>query len=159
MNMADTEVKASLSPGANEPHLPSPSTAAASPLPDASLRVNHVQPLPTTSSAYRAIANLNRGFEEDMRNIEALQGFNFFPAQDLTAWGNMLRRLQSEASLRLLETLDHRLMNNALYYDRLCRQRERELEDPDDLLIKAERQKRELATEQQSWEQEPEQGS
>ena len=40
-------------------------------------------------------------------------------------------------------------MNNALYYDRLCWVKERELEDPDDVLIKAEHRKRELAAEQQ----------
>ena len=150
--MADTEVKASPSLGANEPPTPQPSTAPAIPLPDAPIRVNHVQPLPTTSSAYRAIANLNRGFEQDRRNLAALQEFNFFPEEDLIAWGNILGRLQAEASLLLLETLDERLMNNALYYDRLCRTREKQLEDPNDVLIKAERRKRELAAEQQRQE-------
>jgi hypothetical protein len=67
---------------------------------------------------------------------------------------NILGRLQAEASLRLLETLDYRLMNNALYYDRLCWAREKQLEDPDDVLIKAEQRKRELAAEQQRREQE-----
>src|SRR5579863_9511533 len=98
--MADTEVKASLPLGANEPPLPSPSAAPANSLPDASMRVNHVQPLPIPVSAYRAIANLNRGFEEDRRNLLALQEFNFFPERDLTAWRNILGRLQAEASLR-----------------------------------------------------------
>ncbi len=116
------------------------------------MRVDHVQPLPTSSSAYQAIAELNRGFEQDTRNLEALQGFNFFPEEDLIAWGNILGRLQAEASLRLLETLRDRLMNNALYYDRLCWVREMELEDPDDVLISAERRKRELAAEQQRQE-------
>ncbi|HLJ27645.1 MAG TPA: hypothetical protein VKY85_13115 [Candidatus Angelobacter sp.] len=157
--MADTEVKASPSLGANEPPTPQPSTAPARPLPDAPMRLNYVQPLPTTSSAYRAIANLNRGFEQDTRNLEALQGFNFFPEEDLIAWGNILGRLQAEASLRLLETLRDRLMNNALYYDRLCWVREMELEDPDDVLISAERRKRELAAEQQRQEQESEEGA
>ena len=151
--MADTEVKASPSLGANEPPSPSPSAAPASPLPDAPIRVNCVQPLPTTSSAYRAVANLNRGFEQDRRNLAELQEFNFFPEEDLIAWGNIVRRLQAEASLRLLETLRDRLMNNALYYDRLCWVKERELEDPDDVLIAAEQRKRELAAEQQRREQ------
>ena len=154
--MADTEVKASLSPGANLPPSPSPSTAPANPLPDALKPLNYVQPLPATSSAYRAVANLNRGFEQDRRNLQDLLGFNFFPEEDLIAWGNMLGRLQAEASLRLLETLRDRLMNNALYYDRLCMVNEREFEDPDDVLISAEQRKRELAAEKQRQEQEPE---
>jgi len=156
--MADNEVKASLPLGANEPPSPSPSAAPTSPLPDAPMRVNHVQPLPTTSSAYRAIANLNRGFEQDMRNLADLQEFNFFPEEDLIAWGNILGRLQAEASLRLLETLDRRLMTNALYYDRLCWTREKQLEDPDDVLLKAEHRKRELAAEHQRRKQESEEG-
>src|SRR5215471_3884377 len=152
--MADNEVNASLPLGANEPPSPSPSAAPASTLPDAPMRVNHVQPLPTTSSAYRAIANLNRGFEQDRRNLSDLQEFGFFPEEDLIVWGNTLGRLQAEASLRLLDTVHDRLMNNALYYDRLCWTREKQLEDPDDVLIKAEHRKRELAAEQQRQAQE-----
>lgn len=68
----------------------------------------------------------------------------------------VLRRLQAEASLRLLESLRGRLMNNALFYDRLCWTRKRLLEDPDDVLIKAEHHKRELAAEQQRQEQQTE---
>ena len=156
--MADTEVKASLPLGANEPPLPSPSVAPANSLPDAPMRVNHVQPLPIPVSAYRAIANLNRGFEEDRRNLAALQEFNFFAEEDLLAWRNMLGRLQADATLRLLDSLHERLMNNALYYGRLCWVKERELEDPDDVLIKAEHRRRELAAEQQRQKQESEEG-
>ncbi len=151
--MADTDVKSSGSLGANEPPSPPLSTAPESPLAGAPIRVNHVQPLPTPSSAYRAIANLNRGFEQDTRNLEALQEFNFFPAKTLIAWANILRRLQAEASLRLLDAIHDRLINNALYYDRLCWQRERQLEDPNDVLIKAEQRKRELAAEQKRQKQ------
>ena len=154
--MADTEVKASLSPGANEPPSPSPSAAPASPLPDAPRRINHLQPLPTPSSVYRAVANLNRGLEQDRRNLADLQEFNFFPEEELVAWGNILSRLQAEATEQLLEILQNRLMNNAAYYDRLCLQRERELEDPDDVVLEAELRKRELAAEQQRQEQDAE---
>ena len=154
--MADTEVNASASPGATEPPLPSPSTVPETQLPDAPMRVNHVQPLPTTSSAYRAIAQLNRGFEQDIRNLKDLQEFNFFPEELLIAWGNVLHRMQAEASLRLLDSVHDRLMNNALYYDRLCWTRERKLKDPNDVLFEAEYRKRELAKEQQRQEQDSE---
>jgi hypothetical protein len=156
--MADNEVKASPSPGANEPPSPSPSAAPASQLPDAPMRLNHIQSLPIPVSAYRTIANLKRGLEEDRRNLAALQEFNFFPEENLRVWGNMLGRLQADATLRLLEILHERLMNNALYYDRLCWVKERELEDPDDVLIKAEDRRRELAAEQQRQKQESEEG-
>lgn len=39
-------------------------------------------------------------------------------------------------------------MDNALYYDRLCLQRKRQLRDPDDVLLEAEHRKQELAEEQ-----------
>lgn len=157
--MADTEVKSSASPGANEPPKPSPSAAPAIPLPDAPIRINHVQPLPTPSSAFRAIANLNRGFEQDRRNLADLQEFNFFPEEDLLAWGNILGRLQAETSLRLLDAVHPRLMNNALYYDRLCWTKEREIEDPDDVLLEAEQRKRVLAAEQERQQGESEEGA
>jgi hypothetical protein len=147
--MADTDVKSSDSQGATLPPSPSPSAAPASPLPDAPKRVNHVQPLPAPSNAYRAIAQLNRGFEQDIRNLKDLQEFNFFPEELLLAWGNMLHRLQAEASLRLVDRIHARLMNNALYYDRLCWTREKQLEDPNDVLLRAEERKREIAQEQQ----------
>jgi hypothetical protein len=117
------------------------------------MRVNHVQPLPTTSRAYRAVADLNRGFEQDRRNLEALREFNFFPEENLIAWGNMLSRLQAEASLRLVDTIHDRLMNNALFFDRLCWTRERQLKDPDDVLFEAEHRKQELAAEQKQSEE------
>lgn len=147
--MADTEVKASSSPGANEAPASSPSTAPGNRWPDVPMRPNHVQPLPTPSSVYQAIADLQRGFEQAARNLEALQGFSFFPEEDLTAWGNIIGGMQAEASLQLLDAVRDRLMNNALYYDRLCWTREKQLEDPDDVLIEAEHRKRELAAEQQ----------
>lgn len=151
--MADNEVKASPSPGATEPPSPSPSATPASPLPDAPMRVDHVQPLPTPSSAYQALAELNRGFEQQTHNLNALHRFNFFPEELLRAWGNMLHRLQAEASLRLIDTVYDRLTNNALYYDRLCRTREKQLEDPDDVLIQAEYRRQEIAAEEKRKEQ------
>lgn len=157
--MTDIDGKSSPSLGATESETrrggpPSPSPSAALPM-----RVTHVQPQPTPSSAFQAIAELNRGFEQDTRNLEALQGFNFFPAESLAAWGNLLGRLQAEASVQLLEALEDRLMNNALYHDRLYRQRERQLKDPNDVLLEAERRKQELAAEQQLRERESEEDS
>ena len=153
--MADIDATSSTSSGATLPPSPSPATAP-NPVWDAPKRVNHVQPLPIPSSVYRAIANLNRTFEEHTRNLKALQEFNTFPEEHLLAWGNMLCRLQAESSLRLIDTIHDRLMNNALYYDRLCWTRERELKDPDDCLFEAERRKQEIAQEQQHREQESE---
>ena len=117
------------------------------------MRVDHVQPLPTPSSAYQAIAELNRGFEQQTHNLNALHRFNMFPEELLIAWGNTLHLLQAEASRRLIDIIHDRLMNNALYYDRLCWTRERQLEDPNDVLLKAEQRKREMELEKRASEE------
>jgi hypothetical protein len=50
----------------------------------------------------------------------------------------------------------HREDSNALYFDRLCIKRERELKDPDDVLLDAERRKKEIKEEKKRLErQEP----
>jgi hypothetical protein len=146
--MADKDVKSPASLGANEPPSPSPSAASTSPLRDAPKRINHVQPHPVKSSAYQAIAELNRGFEQVTQNFQTLQQFNFFPADNLTAWINSICLMQAEANLRLMDALNSREMDNALYYDRLCLQWERQLRDPDDVIFAAEHRKQELEEEQ-----------
>jgi hypothetical protein len=118
------------------------------------MHIHHVQPQPVKSSAYQAIAELNRGFEQVTQNFQTLQQFNFFPADSLNAWINTICLMQAETNQTLVEVLDHREMNNALYYDRLCLQRERQFRDPDDVLFAAEHRKQELAEEQKRNEQE-----
>src|SRR5437763_5902522 len=141
--MANTDDKSSSSLGATLPPSPSSSAAPISPLWSVS-QTNHVQPQLVRFGAYRAIADLNRGFEQLTGNLQALQAFNFFPAENLTAWVNMLCNLQATANHRLIETIQHREMNNALYYDRLCLERERQLRDPDDVLLEAKQREQEL---------------
>jgi hypothetical protein len=159
--MADKDVKSPASLGANEsqtrrgePPSPSPSAASSSPLRDVPTRINHVQPQPVKSSAYQAIAELNRGFEQVTQNFQTLQQFNFFPADNLTAWINTICLLQAETNLRLMDALNSREMDNALYFDRLCLQWERQLRDSDDVLFEAEHRKQELAEEQKRKEAE-----
>jgi hypothetical protein len=152
--MADKDVKSPASLGANEPPSPSPSAASSSPLRDAPMHIDHVQPQPVKSSAYQAIAELNRGFEQVTQDFQTLQQFNFFPADNLNAWINTICRMQAEANLRLMDALNSREMDNALYYDRLCLQRERQLREPDDVLFEAEHRKQELAEEQKRHESE-----
>jgi hypothetical protein len=53
--------------------------------------------------------------------------------------------MQAEANISLIEPIKDLERKNALYFDRLCAQRERELQDPDDVLFEAEYRKQELA--------------
>jgi hypothetical protein len=63
----------------------------------------------------------------------------------LTAWQNSLGRIQAETNFALAEAIRERAETNAIYFDRLCARRERELADPDDVLLEAEYRKQELA--------------
>jgi hypothetical protein len=144
--MATEELNRSTSQGATPPPSPSPS-AAAPEMGGTPSRLKRLQPQPVGSRVYQAIAEVNSGFEILTHRLQALEQFNFFPADNLTAWLNVVLHLQAEANSLLLESLDHREMNNAAYYDGLCMEWERQLADPDDVLIEAERRRQELAAE------------
>jgi len=113
--MATEDLNRSTSTGATLPPLSSPLTRIAD-------ITEHLQPRPVGSRVYQAIAELNSGFEKAIQHLRVLEQFNFFPADVLTAWLNSVQYLQAEANSHLLELLDDREMNNAAYYDRLCRQ-------------------------------------
>ena|SRR5438270_12937831 len=116
--------------------------------------MTHLEPQPVSSSAYQAITDVNNGFEKLIHDLQALQQFNFFPADILGSWLNLVLRTQAEANSHLLEVLHSREMKNSAYYDRLCWQWERELEDPNDVLVEAEERKRQIAAEQEKKESE-----
>jgi hypothetical protein len=153
--MADTDVKRSDPSGATLSPPPSPSAVAFG-TPEGP-RIRHLQTQPVASRVYQAIADVNGAYERLIRRLQSLQQFNFFPAGDVTAWLNQVLCLQAEANSRLLESLDSRELNNAAYYDRLCIQRERELRDPDDVLLEADYRRQELAEEEE--EPDPEEAS
>src|SRR5947209_2645200 len=104
---------------------------------------------PIQSSIYQLLHELNSGFEVVIRHLEALQQVEFLRDDKLDALRNLISRTQAEANRDLLETLMEREMSNAAWFDRLCIQWERQIEDPADVLIEAERYKRKLAQQQQ----------
>jgi len=145
--MADTDVTGSNPSGATLPPSPAASGVAVGTARVPFIRIKHLQPEPVTFRVYQAIAEANGGFEKLTQDLQNLQQFNFFPADNLIAWLNSILHLQAEINSRLLESLNSRELNNAAYYDRLCIEWERELEDPDDVLIEAEHRREELAVE------------
>lgn len=124
-------------------------STGATPLPTPSPLTKHLEPQPVTVRVYQAIAEVNGGFEKVTQQLHVLEQFNFFRAEILTAWLNSVQHLQADANSHLLEILSDRELNNASYYDRLCMQWERKIEDPNDVLIAAERRRQELAREEQ----------
>jgi hypothetical protein len=132
--MADIDGKSSTSLGATLSPSSSPST----------LPIKHLQLQPVGSRVYQSIAEINSGFEKVTQHLHVVEQCNFFPAEIVTAWLNSTQHLQADVNSHLLEILADRELNNAGYYDRLCFLREKELQDPNDVLIEAERIRREI---------------
>ena len=112
--------------------------------------LEHIEPQPVSSDAYQALTDVNCGFEQVSRDLQSLEQFNFFPAENVTAWLNVIGRMRAEICQKLMESLTHREMTNAAYYDGACLKRERRLRDPNDVLMEAEQRKQESAKEEQS---------
>jgi hypothetical protein len=77
-----------------------------------------------------------------------LQTFPYFPHHKLTAWQNVLGLIQAETNFALAVAIREQAETNAIYFDRLCAHRERELADQDDVLPESEYRKQELANEE-----------
>ncbi len=108
--------------------------------------------LPLESSVFEAIHRVNSRFERIFHDFRGLQTFPYFPHHKLTAWQNILGLVQAETNFALSGAIRERAETNALYFDRLCAHRERELADPDDVLLEAEYRKQELADQQKQGE-------
>jgi hypothetical protein len=104
--------------------------------------------LPLEPAVFEVIHRLNSRFERILHDFRGLQTFPYFPHHKLTAWQNILGLIQAETNFALSAAIHQRAEANALYFDRLCARRERELADPDDVLLEAEYRKQELADQQ-----------
>jgi hypothetical protein len=104
--------------------------------------------LPLEPAVFEAIHRVNSRFERILHDFRGLQTVPYFPHHKLTAWQNLLGLIQAEANFALSAAIHQRAETNALYFDRLCARRERELADPDDVLFEAEYRKQELADQQ-----------
>jgi hypothetical protein len=146
--MADIDGKSPHPLGATLPPSPSSSTVASDTPIGPPFRIKHLQPLPVGSRVYHSLAEVNGAFEKLVHELHALEQFNFFPADNLRAWLNMILHIQAQTNSYLIESLSDREMNNVGYYDRLCLEWERQIKDPDDVLIEAEHRKQEIAAEE-----------
>ena len=114
--------------------------------------------LPLEPAVFEVIHRLNTRFERILHDFRGLQTFPYFPHQKLAAWQNLLGLIQAETNFALSGAIHERAETNALYFDRLCARRERELDDPDDVLLEAEYRKQELAAQAKISEQKRVQG-
>lgn len=109
--------------------------------------------MPVSQYVFQTLTKTNVSFDKLIANLEALQHVGFFPCNALADYTNVICRIRSEINVLLLEVLNDREMSNALYYDRLCSKREKELTDPNDVLLDAEQRKRKIEEEHQEQKQ------
>jgi hypothetical protein len=112
------------------------------------LQITPSELMPVTPGVFEIIHKLNIRFERLLHDFQTLQRVPYFPHEKLSAWQNTLGLIQAETNLSLIEPIKDRERKNALYFDRLCAQWERQIEDPDDVLLEAEYRKQELADQQ-----------
>jgi len=77
--------------------------------------------------AYRALAELNGGFEKVIQDLKTLGGISFLRSERLNAMHDLICRVPAQANRDCLMSLHDREMTNAGYFDRLCIQWEKEL--------------------------------
>lgn len=104
--------------------------------------------LPVNKQVFQAVTEVNGSFEKLVADLEALQQVSFFPGTKLADRINVICRIRAELNMSFMEIIAHREDSNALYFDRLCIKREKELKDPNDVLLDAEMRKKEIAEEE-----------
>jgi hypothetical protein len=86
--------------------------------------------MPVKAHIYRAIADLNGGFELVMQNLKKLQQTNFLPSDQLAAHYDLVCNLRAEASRDLVRILSQRETANAVHFAHLCNERKKPTETP-----------------------------
>jgi hypothetical protein len=97
-----------------------------------SLNPRPVELMPVKAHVYRAIAELNTGFEKVIQDLQTLGKISLFRSEHLSAMSDVICRVRAQANRDCIMTLHDREMANAGYFDRLCMQWEKEMGDPAD---------------------------
>jgi hypothetical protein len=82
--------------------------------------------MPVKARAYRAIAELNGGFEKVIQELQTLAQISYFRSDRVTAMHDLMCRARAQANRDFIMTLRDREMANAGHFERLCNQREKE---------------------------------
>lgn len=76
--------------------------------------------MPVKARVYRAIAELNGGFEKVIQDLQTLGSIAFFRSDNMTAMRDLICRIRAQANREFTMTLQDREMANAGHFDRLC---------------------------------------
>jgi hypothetical protein len=82
--------------------------------------------MPVKSHAYRAIAELNGGFEKVVRDLQTVGEISYFRSDRVRAMYNLICRIRAQANRDFIMALYDREMANAGHFERLCIQWEKE---------------------------------
>ena len=94
---------------------------------------------------YHTLYRLNRSFAAIVAHCQTLEGPKFFPSKSLRNFQGFTQELQAEINQELLEILHGTELDDWNRYGKVRQAREKELADPDDVFIKAEERRKELA--------------
>lgn len=75
--------------------------------------------MPVKPHVYRAIAEMNAGFEQALQGLQELQKVNFFPLDALISMHKVLSQMRSQANRQLMEVLIERETSNADHFQQL----------------------------------------
>ena len=78
--------------------------------------------MPVKTHIYRAIAELNTGFEKVMQDIGNLKQINFFPSDPLTAMQDSIGVIRAQANREFMDVLSRREDANATHFEARCRE-------------------------------------
>src|SRR5215510_259400 len=83
--------------------------------------------LPVKAHVYQAIAELNSGFEKVIRDLQTLGRISFFGSDRVTAMHDLICRVRAQANRDFMMAVHDREMTNAVYFDRMCIQWDKEI--------------------------------
>ena len=87
---------------------------------------------------YEILYTLNQGFEQVLQQLQELEKLGL-GRQPWKALQTTVEENRAEINFELVERLQEREQRDWAYFGRLRRQREKKLEDPQDVLIEADR--------------------
>jgi hypothetical protein len=94
---------------------------------------------------YHTLYRLNRSFAAIVTHCQTLEAIRFFPSKSLRNFQGFTQELQAEMNQEFLEILHGTELEDWNRFGKVRQAREKELSDPDDVFIKAEERKKELA--------------
>lgn len=100
--------------------------------------------LPDKLRLYEALYSLNLGFEATLLSLERLEHLGMFRLENLNAFKVALEHTRAEANEELIQTLQDYEQEETARFDRMEREWEDRLKDPDDVFFAARDRKQQI---------------